>query len=85
VRCNHCLEMRDWFMVNLGRLNLDGDEAGGRGGKNCGERGSGWVNAPIRGDGRSSVAFLRCIAAGSSNMRRNGGLLKLAGARVTTE
>ena len=71
-------------MVNLGRLNLEGDAAG-RGGKNCGERGSGGAKTPILGDGRSRVAFLRCIAAGSSNMRRNGGLLKLAGARVTTE
>jgi len=65
-------------MVNLGRLNLDGD-GGGRGGKNCGERGPGWAKTPILGDGRSRVAFLRCIAAGSRSMRRNGGLLKLAG------
>lgn len=72
-------------MVNLGRLNLEGEDAVGSGGKNCGEGGSGWVKAPILGDGRSRVAFRRCIAAGSSNMRRSGGLLKLAGAKVTTE
>jgi len=55
-------------MVNLERLNLDEDEAE-RGGKNFGECGSGSVKPPILGEGRSSVAFLRCIA-GSSNMRK---------------
>ena len=34
VRCSHCLEMRDWFMVNLGGLNLEDDEAAGGRGKN---------------------------------------------------
>jgi len=74
-------------MVNLGLLNLEEDEAG-REGKNFGEYGSGSVKPPILGEGRSSVAFLRCIAKGSSNMRRNedeGPLLELSGVRVKTE
>jgi hypothetical protein len=82
VRCNHCLEMRDWFTVNLGGLNLDGEDEGGRTGKNLGEYGSASLNPPILGEGRSSVAFLRCIAAGSSSMVKNGGLPpELAGTR----
>jgi len=85
VRCSHCLEIRDWLTVNLERLNLDGGEAG-RGGKNLVEPGSGPGKSPILGDGRSSVAFLRCIAMGSSTMRENEGLLlELSGARVKTE
>ena len=73
--------------MNLGRLNLDDDddEAGG-GGKNCGEYGSGSAKSGIRGDGRSSVAVLRCMDAGSSNMWENGRPLReVSGARVRTE
>lgn len=80
MRCNHCLEKRDWFTVNLGGLNLDDGDEGGRVGKNRGEYGSDSLKPPILGEGRSSVAFLRCIAAGSSTMTKNGGvLLELAG------
>ena len=70
-------------MVNLGRLNLDGEEAGG--GKNCGEYGPDSAKSWIRGDGRSSVAFLRCMAMGSSNRWANGELLsKPSGVKVRT-
>lgn len=71
MRCNHCLETNDWLIVNLERLSLD--DAGG--GKNWGEYDSGSLKSPILGEGRSSVAFLRCIAARSNNMRKDGGFL----------
>lgn len=75
MRCNHCLEMRDWLTVNLGRPNLDDEEEGGRVGKNREEYGSGSLNSPILGEGRSSVAFLRCIVNGPSTRRKSEGLL----------
>lgn len=64
VRCNHCLEMRDWLMVNLGGLNL---VEGGAEGKNWGVCGSGSTKPPILGDGRSNVAVLLCIEVGSGS------------------
>jgi hypothetical protein len=71
-------------MVNLGGLNLE-DEVGG--GKNWGECASGSTKPPILGEGRSNVAVLRCIAAGSSStIEKNGGLLlELSGREVKTE
>ena len=72
-------------MVNLERPNLDEDEAG-RGEKTCGEYGSGSGKLPpILGEGRSSVAFLRCIDGASSNIKNGGLLLELSGTRVKTE
>ena len=59
--------------MNLGRLNFDDEAEGGRVGKNRGEYGSGSLKWPILGEGRSSVAFLRCTASGSSTIRRNEG------------
>jgi len=76
VRCNHCLETRDWLTVNLGRLNFDDEAEGGRVGKNRGEYGSGSSKCPILGEGRSSVAVLRCTASGSSTIRRDEGLAR---------
>ena len=76
VRCSHCLEMREWLTVNLGRLNFEDEAEGGRVGKNRGEYGSGSLKWPILGEGRSSVAFLRCTASGSSTIRRSEGLAR---------